>query len=104
MKLHIFTVALKLRQGKVFTHLCDSVHGGGSSVQGGLCPGGGVSVQEGGFCLVGGSLSRRGSFSRGSLSRGLCPGNPHTVTCGRYASYWNTLLSIITLIFMYCVR
>ena len=40
----------------------------------------------------GGSLS--GSLSSGSLSRGgLCPGRtPHTVTCGRYASYWNAFL------------
>ena len=38
--------AMKLRQGKVFTPVCDSVHGG-VSVQGGLCPG--VSVQ-GGLC------------------------------------------------------
>ena len=56
-----------------------------------------------------GSLSR-GSLFRGSLSRGrgvsvqrvLCPGgslsmvsvggDPHAVTCGRYASYWNAFL------------
>ena len=75
--------ATKLRQGNVFTPVCDSVHGGSSvqrglcperslsgglcpgvSVQGGLCPdedlcpGGGLSVQ-GRFCPAGGSLSRR---------------------------------------------
>ena len=63
-----------------------SIQGGvsvwGVSVQGGLCPG--------------------GSLSRGSLSRGVCQGDPpdrapppHTVTSGRYASYWNAFLFII---------
>ena len=68
-----------------------SVHWGslsiGVSVQGDLCPGGGVSVQEeglypGGPCpggLYPGGLYPGGSISRGvsvkgSLSRGLCPG------------------------------
>ena len=58
--------------------------------QGGLCPGGGVPVQ-GGLCL-GRSLSGR-PLSGGSLSRGdLCQADPRTVTCGRYASYWNAFL------------
>ena len=87
-------------------------HGGlcpeGCFCPGGLCPGGGV-------CL-GGSLSRGsvlgGSLSRGSLSGrvsvrgggGFCPVGslsrrlPHTVTSGRYASYWNVfLLSFISM-------
>ena len=98
--------ATKLREGNVFTPVCDSVHrGGGSlsrggiSVGGGLCPGrGGVSVQEGGcLCPGRGSLSRKG----GGLCPGrgrLCPGGslsgrpPGTVTCGRYASFWNAFL------------
>ena len=56
-----FPLTTKLREGNVFTSVCDSVHGGagslsrGVSVQGGLYPGGlypgvsiqGVSVQEG---------------------------------------------------------
>ena len=76
-----------------------------ASVQGGLYPGGilcpgvslsrGVSVQvclcPGGLCLGGslsrGSLSRRESFSRGSLSGRPPP--PNMVKSGRYASYWN---------------
>ena len=83
----------------------------GVSVQGeGLCPGGlcpgalsrgisvqGVSIQE---------VSVKGALSRGSISRGvsfqgwmllsrqggLCQGDPHTVTWGQYASYWNAFL------------
>ena len=85
------------------------------SVQGVLCPGGlclGFSVQGGlsvqGGSLSGGSLCRQGGLctGRGSLSRqgGLCPGRgvsvqgvsvgetPHTLTSGRYASYWNAFL------------
>ena len=58
--------ATKLREGNVFTPVCDSVHGslclGGVSVQGGLCPGG-LSVRE-----------------------------TPMVTCGQYASYCNTFL------------
>ena len=57
---HYYHPQTKLREGNVFTHVCDSVHGGGGLwprgvsvwegfVQGGLCPGGvsvqGVSVQ-----------------------------------------------------------
>ena len=58
--------ATKLRQGNVFTPVCDSVRGGG------LCPG--VSVQwgslsSGGLCPVG-SLSSGVSVQWGSLSRG----------------------------------
>ena len=82
---------MKLRQGNVFTPVCDSVHGGGGlchMTRGGLRPRGlclGVSVQ-GGLCLGGlwsrGSLSRGVSVQVGGLSGwgvsvrvgGLCPG------------------------------
>ena len=63
--LNLLLPAMKLRQGNVFTPLCDSVHRGGSLPRGSLCPGG-VSVQ-------GRSLSS-GSLSGGFLSGGLCPG------------------------------
>ena len=39
--------ATKLRQGNVFTSVCDSVHGGGVSVWGSLSGGVWVSVQWG---------------------------------------------------------
>ena len=85
------------RQGNVFTAVCDSVHRGGlclgeSLSRGGLYPGGGslsrggprpggVSVQEGGFCpggvSVGGWGLLGGSFSRGSLSRGVSVQEDH---------------------------
>ena len=62
---------------------------GGVSVWG-LCPG--VSVQEG--SLSKGSLCPGGvSFQGESLSRGVSVREtPHTVTYGRYASYWNAFL------------
>ena len=78
--------ATKLRQGNVFTPVCDSFHRGGlcpvgSLSKGVLCPGGSLSrevcVQVGlcprGLCpggLCPGSLRQRGSLSRGSLLRG----------------------------------
>ena len=77
---------------------------GGSLSMGGLCPGGflsrGVSVQEG---LCRGGLCPRGLCPRGlclgiSVRGDLCPERslsgrpPCTVTCGRYASYWNAFL------------
>ena len=102
--------ATKLWQGNVFTPVCDSVHRGGSvpacttghmtggplsgwSLQGGYL--GAVSVQ-GGLCL-GGGLCPGGSLSGGSLSRGVCQGDPpdkdpHTVTSRWYVSYWNVFL------------
>ena len=51
----------KLREGNVFTHVCDSVHkgGGGISVRVGLCPG---DLCPGGLYPVG--VSVRGSLSR----------------------------------------
>ena len=52
--------------GNVFTPVCDSVHGGVLSIQGGICSGG-VCVQ------------------RGSLSRGLCP-EPGLCPAGRGVS------------------
>ena len=61
------------------------------SVQGCLCP-------ERESLSSGGSLSRGVSVQRGlcpegvSVQRGLCQGDPHTVMCGRYASYWNAFL------------
>ena len=59
--------------------------------QASVCP-------QGGLCPQGGSLSRGEylsggvSVQRGSLSGGLCQGDPRTVTYGRYASYWNAFL------------
>ena len=65
----------------------------GVSVQGGLCPGG---LCLGGLCPRG--LRPGWSLSGGSLSReGLCQEDPpHTVTCGRCASYWNAFLGPFT--------
>ena len=55
----------------------------------------GVSVQRRGLCPGGlcpqGPLSS-GSLFKGSLSGVFCQGDPNTVTCGWYASYWNVFL------------
>ena len=89
----------KLREGNVFTPVCDSVHRGGSlsggmSVPGVLCPEGSRSV-GGGSLSVGESLSM-GGFCPGELYPGsLCQGDPPppcTVKNRRYASYWNAFL------------
>ena len=59
----------------------------------------------GGLRPGGGSLSKWGSLSRGSLSRevsvqgGLCKGDPHIVTNGRYASYLNAFLLFLRIEF-----
>ena len=56
----------KLREGNVFTAVCDSVHGGGGSLSKE------ASLSKGGLCP---RVSVWGSLTRGSLSReGLCPG------------------------------
>ena len=94
-----------------------SLSRGGLCPGGGSLSRGRVSVQGKGFCLgdlcPGGVFVQRGSLSSGRIyvqgrvsvqGEGLCPGwglspagslsgTPHrTVTCGRYASYWNAFL------------
>ena len=80
---------------KLCFHWYLSVHGGFRSLSWGrgLCPGDlclglsgqGVSVQ-------------RGSPSRGSMSGGVSvTSHQRTVTCGRYASYWNAFLLFLFL-------
>ena len=78
--------ARKRSYGKVmFLHLSvilftDVLYREWVSVQRDLCPGGGVSVQEG------------VSVWLGSLSGGLCKGDPHMIKSRWYASYWNAFL------------
>ena len=64
-------------EGNVFTGVCLSTGGGV------LCPGGGL-------CL--GGLSGGCLCLGGLCPGGLCQGDPHTVMCRRYASYWNAFL------------
>ena len=59
--------ATKLRQGNVFTPVCDSVHREGGLCLGGLCPG------PGWISVWGGALSRQGSVGGVSVQEGLCP-------------------------------
>ena len=82
----------------MFSHV--SVHrgmGDGSLSRVGFCPGGvplsiGISVQ-GGLCPGGVYIQEGISVHGGSLSRGsVMETTPVTVTCGRYASYWNAFL------------
>ena len=61
---------MKLREGNVFTPVCDSVHRGGSLSGGGLYPGG----------LCPGESLSRGFLSSGiSVQWSLCHGDPRTV-------------------------
>ena len=78
VNIDLYRPQTKLREGNVFTPVCDPVHTGGVSVQGGLCSG--VSVWG---LYPGGSLSRGGSLSGRP---------PRTVKSGQYASYWNAFL------------
>ena len=57
----------KLREGNVFTPVCDSVHRGGVSVWGGLCREGSLSggLYPGGLCLGGLCPVSRGSLYGG---------------------------------------
>ena len=81
---------MKLREGYVFTGVCDCVHRG-CLVQGGAwcwgVPGPGGLVpgvwSRGGGCLVPGEVWSGGAWWRPPLD-GYC--------CGRYASYWNAFL------------
>ena len=66
---------MKLREGYVFTGMCDSVHRGGAWSWWGLVPGGYLVP---GVCLVPG-----GAWWRPPRD-GYC--------CGQYASYWNAFL------------
>ena len=61
------------------------------SFQGVGLPGGSLS----GWVLCPGGSGPGGSLSKGGLCRG---GDPSTVTCGRYASYWNAFLFRIILV------
>ena len=114
---------MKLRQGNVFTSVCQSVHR-----RGGLCPSmhhrshvWGVSVwgslSRVGLCpgvlCLGGSLSRgvsvQGLSVWGSVSRGcLYPGRPYghrpppMVTSGWYTSYWNAFLLLVMFLLSCC--
>ena len=80
----------------------------GVSVQEGLCPGGLCPWRSlsGGLCpgrsLLGGSLSRKVSAQGVSVWGVLCQGDPRTVMCGRYASYWNAYLLQIKFNFWCC--
>ena len=68
---HFYRPQRSLRQGNVFTPVCDSVHR-----RGGLCPSGR------GVCLG------RGYLSQGVLCQGDPSGQtPRTVKSGQYASY-----------------
>ena len=69
--------ATELQEGNVFTPVCHSVHRGGTSLSRW------VSVQGFGLIRVQGGQSPGGSLSGRPLG---------TVTCGRYASYWNAFL------------
>ena len=99
-KVHFVITARKRSLQRLCFYRCLSVQGGlclWSLCLGGLCPGGlywGVSVQG---SLSGESVSRWVSVQGGVCLGCLCQGDPSpasTVTCGRYASYWNAFLFI----------
>ena len=71
-----------------------SVQGGGSLSRGvGSLSRGVGSLSRGWGLCPGGSMPRRGSLSRGSLSGSYLSGrSPSMVMSGRYASYWNAFL------------
>ena len=80
----MFFLNYRPREGNVFTPVCHSVH------REGFCPRG-VSVLGGGLCPGGCLCPEQGVSVQGGM--GLCQEDPScTVTCGRYASYWNTFL------------
>ena len=106
---NIYRPQTKLREGNVFTGVCDSVHrgvvpapGGGGSAPGGCLLGGECLVPGGsapagcllqgvpalGGLLLGGCLLPGGTCSGGCLVETL----PEGYCCGRYASYWNAFL------------
>ena len=75
----------KLREGNVFTPLCDSVHGGvrgkvggGMLIKGGMHGKGGACMVKGGTCMQ----------ERRPLKRAV----------RQYASYWNAFLLLLLLL------
>ena len=88
---HYYRPQTKLREGNVFTPVCDSVHGGRGSLSGGkeLCPGGslsrGVSIQEG-------SLSKGVVCVQGAMFLSGRPPSPYSKEQSVNASYWNAFL------------
>ena len=74
----------KLREGNVFTGVCDSVHGG--------VPGPGGCLFTGGCLVLGGACSGGGLLL--APGEGGVPGGdpPNGYCCGQYASYWNAFL------------
>ena len=97
----------KLREGNVFTGVCDSVRGGVclpaprgvSAPGGGSWSQGGLLLWGGGLSALGGCLLLGGSAPGGPGPRGgVCPMGgawwrpPDGHCCGRYTSYWNAFL------------
>ena len=84
-------------EGYVFTGYL-SVHGGGGGDLG-LYPGGGEGSLSGGSVQGVSVLGISVQGGRRSLSKGVSVRKiPHTVTCGRYASYWNAFLFVVILL------
>ena len=91
--LHFYRPQMKLREGNVFTGVCDSVHGGGCLLLGGLVRGRGwwCLLPGGGFLDPGGISGPRGVCSQGVSGPGVDT-PPDSYCRGRYASHWNAFL------------
>ena len=99
MFLHL-SVSHSVQRGEVSVPACTTCHmTRGVSVQGSLCVRGPQFNPHWRyhFCVCGRVPVWGGSLSKG-LYQGEPPDRPPTVTCGRYASYWNAFL--LTFLFM----
>ena len=95
LKSLIFTAATKLRQGNIFTSLCQEfcpqggMHGRGACVVGGYVWQGGHAWQ--GACMVGGMHGREVCIAGGVHGRGTCMAGGHAWQggmCGRGNVWW----------------
>ena len=68
---HIYCLQTKLREDNVFTPVCDSVHGRGVSVQGGLCRGGGGREVSRGISIQGVLTPQYGGRSGATYPTGM---------------------------------
>ena len=100
-----------LGQGNIFTPVCHSVHGGGVRGSEGVCVvAGGCAWLRGGVhgcqgaCMVAGGGGHAWLWGVCMVAGGVCIGYDKLRSMsGRYASYWNAFLFILSFTFFHFI-